>query len=85
MEGDRYMIKFVFYFGGIFDVFVVLGGKCLCDYCEGVLIQKMEGNILFLIFNVYNGVEEMRVWNMSLEEKVFCICQFIYELYLGIF
>lgn len=83
MEGDRYMIKLASYLGGIFDVPVVLGGKCSCDYCEGVSTQKTEGNIPLLTLNAHNGVEEMRVRNMSLEEKALCIRQSTYESYSG--
>lgn len=54
MEGDKYMNSFVIYFGGIFDVFIVLGGKCFCDYCEDVLVKEVKGNMLFIVFKVQN-------------------------------
>lgn len=83
MEGDRYMNSLATYLGGIFDVPVVLGGKCSCDYCENALAQEVKGNMSLVALKAQNGLEEGRNRDLTLEERALCLRQSTYESYSG--
>lgn len=81
MEGDKYMNRLATYLGGIFDVPIVLGGKCSCDYCEDTLAQEAKGNLSLVPFEAQNELESERNRDLSSDERALCLRQSTYESY----
>jgi len=81
MEGDKYMNRLAPYLGGIFDVPIVLGGKCSCDYCEDTLAQGAKGNLSLVPFQAQNELGPERNRELSLDERALCLRQSTYESY----
>ena len=81
MEGDKYMNSLATHLGGIFNVPIVLGGKCSCDYCEDILAQKAERNMSLVALKAHNELEQVRNRELTLEETALCLRQSTYESY----
>lgn len=83
MEGDKYMNSLATHLGGVFNVPVVLGGKCSCDYCENILTQKVEGNMSLVALKAHDELEQVRNQDLTVEERALCLRQSTYESYSG--
>lgn len=83
MEGDKYMNSLATYLGGIFDVPIVLGGKCSCDYCEDALAKEVKGNMSLIALKAQNELGQMSNRDLTLEERALCLRQSTYESYTG--
>lgn len=83
MEGDNYMNNLATHLGGIFNVPVVLGGKCSCDFCDKVRTHKVSSDMSLVAHRARAELEQLGDQELALEERAYSARLSMYQSYSG--
>lgn len=83
MEGDNYMNNLATHLGGIFNVPVVLGGKCSCDFCDKVRMHKVASDMSLVAHRARAELEQLGDQELALEERAYSARLSMYQSYSG--